>query len=57
VAAFGLLGTSGPLWAALAMGASDITVIGNALRLKRKLAMGTRRNAQSSRSPFSKPDT
>lgn len=39
VAAFGLLGVSGPLWAALAMGASDITVIGNALWLKRKLAM------------------
>lgn len=36
-AAFGLLGESGPLWAALAMGASDITVVGNALWLKRKL--------------------
>ena len=37
LAALGLLGTSGPLWAALAMGASDITVVGNALRLKWKL--------------------
>ncbi len=36
-AAFGLLGSSGPLWAALAMGASDITVVGNALRLKQRL--------------------
>jgi P-type E1-E2 ATPase len=37
-AAFGLLGASGPLIAAAAMGLSDITVIGNALRLKRRLA-------------------
>jgi P-type Cu+ transporter len=37
LAAFGLLGESGPLWAALAMGASDITVVGNALWLKHKL--------------------
>ena len=37
LAAFGLLGTSGPLWAALAMGVSDFTVVGNALRLKRRL--------------------
>jgi len=37
VAALGLLGTSGPLFAALAMGASDITVVGNALRLKWKM--------------------
>ncbi len=44
VAAFGLLGVSGPLWVALAMGASDISVIGNALWLKRKLAMLARRN-------------
>jgi Cu+-exporting ATPase len=39
VAALGLLGESGPLWAALAMGASDITVVGNALRLKRRLRL------------------
>jgi Cu+-exporting ATPase len=44
VAAFGLLGPSGPLWAALAMGASDITVIGNALWLRRKLATLARRD-------------
>ena len=37
MAAFGLLGESGPLWAAFAMGASDITVVGNALWLKKKL--------------------
>ncbi len=36
-AAFGLLGPLGPLIAAAAMGASDVTVIGNALRLKRRL--------------------
>jgi len=47
VAAFGLLGVNGPLWAALAMGASDITVIGNALWLKRKLAMLARHSAQN----------
>ena len=37
VAALGLLGSSGPLVAAAAMGLSDLTVIGNALRLKRWL--------------------
>jgi Cu+-exporting ATPase len=36
-AALGLLGLYGPLFAAAAMGLSDITVIGNALRLKRSL--------------------
>ena len=38
VAALGLLGTAGPLIAAAAMGLSDITVIGNAVRLKRRLS-------------------
>ncbi|MEE2912999.1 MAG: heavy metal translocating P-type ATPase [Planctomycetota bacterium] len=37
LAAFGLLGPHGPLIAAAAMGFSDITVIGNAVRLKQKL--------------------
>ncbi len=45
MAAFGLLGESGPLWAAFAMGASDITVVGNALWLKRKLERATRLSA------------
>jgi Cu+-exporting ATPase len=36
-AALGLLGPYGPLIAAAAMGLSDITVIGNAIRLKRRL--------------------
>jgi Cu+-exporting ATPase len=40
LAAFGLLGSSGPLWAAAAMGLSDITVVGNALRLRRSLSRG-----------------
>jgi Cu+-exporting ATPase len=38
VAALGLLGTTGPLFAAAAMGLSDLTVIGNAVRLKGRLA-------------------
>ncbi len=37
LAAFGVLGQNGPLIAAAAMGLSDITVIGNAIRLKHKL--------------------
>ena len=37
IAALGLLGTAGPLVAAAAMGLSDLTVIGNALRLKHHL--------------------
>ena len=36
-AAFGLLGPYGPLIAAAAMGLSDVSVIGNALRLKASL--------------------
>ncbi len=37
LAAFGLLGPHGPLIAAAAMGLSDVTVIGNAIRLKQRL--------------------
>jgi Cu+-exporting ATPase len=37
LAAFGVLGENGPLIAAVAMGLSDVTVIGNAIRLKHKL--------------------
>lgn len=40
-AALGLLGTIGPIIAAAAMGLSDITVIGNAIRLKRALSRKT----------------
>jgi Cu+-exporting ATPase len=39
-AALGLLGPLGPIVAAAAMGFSDITVIGNAIRLKRALSRG-----------------
>jgi P-type Cu+ transporter len=39
-AACGLLGPYGPIVAAAAMGLSDVTVIGNAIRLKRKLGRG-----------------
>lgn len=42
-AAFGLLGTSGPLIAAGAMACSDISVIGNAVRLKNSLSRERRR--------------
>jgi Cu+-exporting ATPase len=38
VAALGLLGGHGPLFAAAAMGLSDVTVVGNAIRLKMRLA-------------------
>jgi Cu+-exporting ATPase len=37
IAALGLLGPHGPLIAAIAMGCSDVTVVGNALRLKAQL--------------------
>jgi P-type Cu+ transporter len=45
LAAFGVLGEHGPLIAAAAMGFSDVTVIGNAIRLKHKLRK-RRRNTQ-----------
>ncbi len=45
LAAFGVLGEKGPLIAAAAMGFSDVTVIGNAIRLKHNLRK-RRRNTQ-----------
>ncbi len=49
VAALGVLGTAGPLVAAAAMGLSDLTVIGNALRLKRRLGRASARLAGDER--------
>ena len=43
-AAFGLLGVHGPIIAAAAMACSDVSVIGNAIRLRRSLARGRTRN-------------
>ena len=48
-AAFGLLGTSGPLIAAAAMACSDISVIGNAVRLKNSLSRERRRRDSGTR--------
>ncbi len=44
IAALGLLGMQGPIIAALAMAGSDLTVIGNALRLKRRLERRRRKS-------------
>ncbi|MFZ9089532.1 MAG: heavy metal translocating P-type ATPase, partial [Planctomycetaceae bacterium] len=45
-AALGLLGEHGPLWAAAAMGLSDLTVIGNSLRLQRLLRQTDQHTAE-----------
>ena len=50
LAALGILGPHGPLIAAAAMGCSDITVIGNAIRLKNTLKRG-RKVTNNSNSP------
>ncbi|MBK7403984.1 MAG: hypothetical protein IPJ41_04995 [Phycisphaerales bacterium] len=46
-AALGLLGEHGPIYAALAMGLSDFSVLGNSLRLAAKL----RRDAREAHDP------
>ncbi len=47
IAAFGLLGASGPIWAAIAMGLSDVTVIGNAIRLGVRLRRTNRSDSRA----------
>ena len=54
-AAFGLLGSYGPLIAAAAMGLSDITVIGNAIRLKRRLSRSGMDSSENHTGPPSPP--
>lgn len=51
LAAFGVLGSNGPIIAAIAMGLSDISVVGNTLRLRAKLAR--QRRSATSGSPLS----
>jgi len=53
-AAFGLLGTHGPLIAAACMGLSDLTVLGNALRLRRAVSQDQGTDALASSSPHIK---
>ena len=52
-AAFGLLGAKGPLIAAVAMGLSDLSVVGNTLWLRRRLRSG--RKCDSSGTPTPSP--
>ena len=54
-AAFGLLGVHGPLIAAAAMACSDVSVIGNTIRLRASLARARRRGITASSAATDRP--